>query len=492
MLKRILAALLCAAVMAPLAACGGESDAPAPAANAETAAADEGVVEEAAETEPPRPESGLPDTDWGGKSYRISCFHEGDIKTLAVEEMTGEVVDDAIFRRNSELMEKYNFKLDVQLSVSNGDYGAHQNFVKKMIAAGEDAFELIYTHVIGGPNMAVAGYFVDLHEVPNLNFDQPWWPHQSVDEMTVYGRMFTICSGINQAQLSSGKVVFFNKNLLESAGQENPYQDVKDGKWTIDALTARSKGFYIDLNGDGTQNEEDQYGYSTDVRQNGFLVSCNTPVLSPTEDGGREISVLSDRTVTLVEKVYDWYYESNDVMRFNDYDQNVTFFSHGKSAYAFSKLSASTVYRTSDVIYGIVPQPKFDEAQESYYVFACPSLFGVPLTASDLDFAGFVFEAMTYAGYYDVIPTYYEITLKGKVADSQDDVEMLELINDHLTVSFAYCYDNWEGFAHLFNSRMGFNEKKGNRDMASMYEKNVKKAQKRLDKILAAFSEYGA
>ena len=41
MLKRILAALLCAAVMAPLAACGGESDAPAPAANAETAAADE-------------------------------------------------------------------------------------------------------------------------------------------------------------------------------------------------------------------------------------------------------------------------------------------------------------------------------------------------------------------------------------------------------------------------------------------------------------------
>ncbi len=474
------------------AACGESAGSSAPAGNAEMTGAQDDAVNEAEETETPRPDSGLPDKDWGGRSYRISCWYEEDVKMLYVEEQTGEVVEDAIYRRNSALMEKYNFNLDVQLSVKNGDFVEHQNFVKKLIASGDDAFELIYSHVIGCPNMAVAGYFIDLHEVPYLNFEQPWWPHQSVDEMTVYGRMFTICSGINQAQLSSGKVVFFNKTLLEAAGQQNPYQDVKDGKWTIDDLISRSKGFYIDLNGDGQMDENDQFGYSTDVRQNGFLVSCNTPVLSPTEDGGREISVLSDRTVTLVEKVYDWYYESNDVMRFNDNYLNESYFASGKAAYAFNKLSSSTVFRTSDVIYGIVPQPKFDEAQENYYIFACPSLFGVPLTASDLEFTGFIFEAMTYSGYYDVIPTYYEITLKGKVADSQDDVEMLELINDHLTVSFAYCYDNWEGFAHLFNSRMGFDEKKGSRDLASMYEKYVKNAQKRLDQILAAFAEYGA
>ena len=264
--------------------------------------------------------------------------------------------------------------------------------------------------------------------------------------MTIYGRMFTICSGITYIQLANAKVIFFNKELLAANDLPLPYDLVREGKWTIDKLIAQTRGLYQDVNGDGVRGLEDMYGYTTYPSQNGFLVSCKTPVLSPTEDGGREITVMTGRTSSLVEQLYSWYYESGD---------------------AFLAVS--------------------DTSKDDYYVFACPSLFSIPLSTENLDFAGFVFEAMTYTGSYDVIPMYYEITLKGKVADSPDDMEMLEIINDHLTVSFAYCYDNRQGFAHLLNSRLGFTQTEGSKDLASMYETYLPSAQARLDAILDGF-----
>lgn len=128
----------------------------------------------------------------------------------------------------------------------------------------------------------------------------------------------------------------------------------------------------------------------------------------------------------------------------------------------------------------------------SYRISCCyesgaKTLFSVPISCQNHEFAGLIFEAMTYYGYYDVIPAYYELTLQGKIADSPDDAGMLELINDHLTVSFAYCYDNWQGFAHLLGERMRFNKTSGTKDLASAFEKYKKSAQKRLDKVLAGF-----
>lgn len=472
-----------ALLLAALLSCGeGTSAAPDNTENDDTAPATEAVSA--------RPDSGLPDMDFGGAVYRISTYSEGDLNALYAKETNGEAVNDAIYERNSALEEKYNFTFDTR--VTNSEYNAHTKEIANLVLANEDAYELVCGHVVATCNNAIAGYYQDLHEVPYLDFSKPWWPAQSVDEMTIYGRMFTICSGITYIQLANAKVIFFNKELLSANDLPLPYDLVRDGKWTIDKLIAQTKGLYQDVNGDGVRGLEDMYGYTTYPSQNGFLVSCKTPVLSPTEDGGREITVMTGRTSSLVEQLYSWYYESGDAFLAvsdtskDDYVGNV--FGNGHAAYAFSLLKvANQHYRNDNIVYGVVPQPKFDEAQDDYYVFACPSLFSIPLSTENLDFAGFIFEAMTYTGYYDVIPMYYEITLKGKVADSPDDMEMLEIINDHLTVSFAYCYDNWQGFAHLLNSRLGFTQTEGSKDLASMYETYLPSAQARLDAILDGF-----
>ena len=448
----------------------------------------ETVPEETEETIPPH---GLPeDKDFGGAAFRVTCFSDGDVKSILAEETTGEAVNDAIFNRNTMLMDKYNFTMSVELTTT--DYTQHSNIINKFVVSGDDAYELVYGHVVGTCNNALNGNYYDWYSLPHIQTDMPWWPQQSVEDMTVYGKMFTICTSINYNQLAAAKVVIFNKDLLTDFGKEYPYNWVREGTWTIDKLISETKDVYTDTNGDGIEDHEDIHGYTSHALQNGFLVSCNTPVLSPTEDGGREITVMTDRTVTLVEKVYDWYYESEGVyLTGTDSSAENYFmktFSNGKSLYVFGNVSNTvSTYRDSEISYGLVPQPKFDENQENYALFACPSLFSIPVSCQNTDMAGFLFEIMTYYGYYDVIPVYYETTLKGKIADAPDDVEMLEIINDHLTVSFAYCYDNWQGFAHFMNSVMGFNENGGSKDVASKHKAKSKSAQKRLEKCLAAF-----
>lgn len=450
---------------------------------------DTGTETAAADAANGRPALGLPDMDFGGVPYRISCFQESDQNSLYTDSLDGEAVNDAIYTRNQDLMDTYNFTIEVK---NTDNYQNQTKEISTLVLAGDDAFELVCGHVVTTCNNAISGIYMDLYEVPYLDFTKPWWPAQSVEQMTVYDRMYTICSGINYRQLASSKVIFFNKDLLAANDLEMPYQWVLDGTWTMDKLISQSKGLYQDLNGDGKKDMEDLYGFSTFYSQNGFLISCDAQVLSPTDDGGREITVMSDKMVSLVETLYNWYYESGDVYPATYESDKADFlpnlFMANRAVYAFGHLyHAVDYYRDSDVSYGVAPMPKYDEKQDSYYVFACPSLFSIPVSCQNPEFAGFVFEAMTYYGYYDIIPVYYEMTLQGKIADSQDDVTMLEIINDHLTVSFAYCYDNWEGFAHLLGSRMNFTQKSGSKDMASMYEKYLPSAQKRLDKVLEGF-----
>ena len=449
------------------------------------------VTETAAVTEESRPTLGLPEMDFGGKPYRIYATYESDALSLVADDITGEPVNDIIFERNAMLSEQYNFVFEASWST---DDVQHRKDVAASVLAGEDAWELISGACVYTCNNAVEGIYENLYEIPYLNFDEEWWSQQSVEEMTLNGKMFTTLSSINYKPLANASVIFFNKKLLDAHDMELPYRWVSDGTWTLDKLITETKGFYRDLNGDSTRDTDDQYGFITHPQQVGILTACGTQVLAKTEDGGLEFTVLSDKMASLVGTLYSWYYESGDVylttFRVAEDDFTANIFKKENTAYSYGQLNyAPSHYRDSSLSYGIAPMPKYDENQDSYYALAYPNLFSVPLTCQNTELAGFVFEAMTYYGYYDVSPAYYELTLQGKIADANEDVAMLEIINNSLTASFAYCYDNWEGFAHLLGERMRFTQTSGTKDLASAFEKYKKSAQKRLDLVIAGFAD---
>ena len=114
---RISSAVL-ALLMLGLTACGSVETDPAADTSADTVA----VETETAET---RPSHGLPDQDFEGAPFRISCYGDEDqVPFLQPAESTGEAVNDAIYNRNSLLMDEYNF---VYETVAYGiDYQKHE------------------------------------------------------------------------------------------------------------------------------------------------------------------------------------------------------------------------------------------------------------------------------------------------------------------------------------------------------------------------------
>jgi hypothetical protein len=70
--------------------------------------------------------------------------------------------------------------------------------------------------------------------------------------------------------------------------------------------------------------------------------------------------------------------------------------------------------------FGIVPMPKFDEAQKEYRTMLHDqfTVISIPTTVQDerLDMVGAVLEALSSTAYKIVKPVYYEETLRTKIA----------------------------------------------------------------------------
>ena len=94
---------------------------------------------------------------------------------------------------------------------------------------------------------------------------------------------------------------------------------------------------------------------------------------------------------------------------------------------SLSGLFAVDSMRTSDTEFGIVPTPKYNEAQERYYAFnhGCAPC-SIVKTAKDPEMSAHVLEALNYLSSGSTVPCYCDQVLKGKVArDSESTIASL-------------------------------------------------------------------
>ena len=94
-----------------------------------------------------------------------------------------------------------------------------------------------------------------------------------------------------------------------------------------------------------------------------------------------------------------------------------------------------------------------------------------------------VIEALSCRNYNCMLPVYLESTLKSRLADEPDDSEMLGVIADNRTISFAYSF-NKIAFNNIISDCVFSNV-----EVASYLKKGEKAAAKTLSKIIDAFAE---
>ena len=140
--------------------------------------------------------------------------------------------------------------------------------------------------------------------------------------------------------------------------------------------------------------------------------------------------------------------------------------------------------RQMELDFGIIPGPKYDEAQENYRnVGGNPYFTAVPITAPDLNMIGAVMESLAYESTMTVKVAAYDEMLWGKVSRDDASEEMLNIIYSTL------CYDMPTAATYVCSTITDTYLWKNKKDFSSYFAKNEVKIQKEIDKTVTAYQE---
>lgn len=437
-----------------LASCGAKDDG---GRGADTTADTAPAVDTAADTETEAEtdvlearklvDDSLGDKDFGGKEYRM-LYQLRYADFQYAEELTGDVMNDAVYARNMTVEDRLN----VKLVHNTGEEEALAQHIKNSALSGNDEYDLYLGHTMYTGQYAVQGIFRNWYDT-SVDFTKPWFPQTAIKNLTLNGKMFLTASDICLSLSSNAYCYYFNKELAEMNGLEDMYDVVNRGDWTLDHLMTNVASIYQDVNGDGTATEEDLYGFCGEKTNSvvAYLYSFKIPT-AEIDDTGKLSIVLGtdergvdamDRLRTLLYKTVGSYPKSADYR---------TMFSGQHALFVTGVLDESVgVYRDScDFDYGIIPYPKYDAAQDGYYTVAGGSVSSsaIPITVSDLDLISSCFTALSAENWKTVIPAYYDVTLKYKGARDEASIAMIDTILAGRNLDFAFMYDAFKGYMY--------------------------------------------
>ncbi len=487
-MKRTLSILLLLLTAAGIVSCGGEGG-----KTTETTQTD-AATDAAAVTETTEPEirDNVPDLDYGGDTVTLFIRTEDPSKPeFYVEEETGDIVADAIYQRNLAVAERLN--INFAFAENQCDYSTRTSWPKiitQNIMAGDGAFDIAAGYSMAMANLATAGMLLDMLGTAHLDFTQPWWSDSLMNESLIKGKLYFASGDISTWMILYTYGMIFNKSMLKNYDLEDPYALALDGKWTLDKMMDMSKGLYKDLNGNAKADVEDQFGYaSSSIFSDAFFFSSGLKTTAITDDGVVMSEDFSgEKAVSLIDKLTQFINVSDDACHTNIVGEDNYNFDRGNTLFANIEIQyAYTTLREVDFEYGILPLPKYDEAQENYHTVTSfgQTLYGIPLDARDPDMSSAVMECLASESYKRVVPALFEVALKVKYSMDTEDAKMYDILRSGVVFDLGRIFNDSLGAEtySLFRNALLENTN----TWASTCAKRVPALDKKLEKLFEKF-----
>lgn len=433
----------------------------------------------------------LPETDFGGDKFTMLVRTERSYEFEAEEE-NGDLLNDAVYKRNLAVEDRFNIKFDNVLmdSVWGDQATQFTNSLRASIQAGEGAYDIVASYAATIPALVSQGLFANWSDMKYVDFSKPWWSEKVKDEMTINGKCFMITGDISLALWEGMCCVMFNKKLADNYGIGNMYDLVKEGNWTFDKMLDITKDRYQDLDGDGEVSDNDAFGmiHGTATEVDNYKEAFEIPVTKRGDDGYPEFALKSEKIVDVLTRLDAWVWNSNDVYWELNLDRPVLqeIFSRGNSLLFNSTLGATQNLRDMKDDFGIIPYPKYDENQKDYHSTSLDefSMFVIPIDAPDMDKTAFITEALCAESYKKVVPVFYDVVLKTKNARDNDSAQMIDIIRDGLVFDWGYIYSGTMGQP---GHQLAILLKAHNTNIASEFDKKAKAYEKNLEKALKVY-----
>ena len=369
------------------------------------------------------------DLNYSGREFRIfSRLQPWFNGNWTVEEETGELLNDAIYKRQGRVMDRFGITI-----TETGSDKTDQ--ARNSILAGDNSFDIVNMRCSTAFEYAAERLFYSTDNLRYADLSRPYWDAQLNECVSICGMSYFPIGASNLTSYDYTHVLVFNKKLAEEKKIDDLYSLVRSGKWTLDTYASVVKDFSQDLNGDSVMDESDLYGYLSQPKAvlPGFWIASGVLSVNVNSDGKPEFTMPSDQKfLEIFEKSFAITYDNSSWFKNTavaNYDTLLTtMFQNDKGLLMDMTFFYISSLRDMDANFGIIPYPKYDEAQENYLsrIEGC-ELTGVPVTA-DPEFVSVVLEALASDSAKNVVPAYYDVALKTKYTRDEESAEMLDVI----------------------------------------------------------------
>lgn len=397
---------------------------------------------EAAETTIAGPD--IPAIDGGGDEFRMlgrSVDNTFPIHEFMITEVTGDTVDNAVYKRNRYLEDKYKIKIVADEATAT----EIRETMQRNIQANDSTYDLYMPSIRNAFILTLEGALYNIEDIPYVNIDNPWWQARMLDNFSISNANFFLIGDMNPSIFNAIGVIYLNEKVAEDNNIPNVYQTVRDGKWTLDLMHEYSTAVTRDLDGDQIVGITDMWGFITGNfawqtlfygSGESFSAKNSQDIPSLTWDTEKNINVitkitelLNDESATLL----------TNQAQFKGVNAQATF---KENRALFRQEYIYNIYQIRDMEtnFGLLPAPKYDESQTNYYSAVHTthsSATCVPTTNNRIELTGAILEDMAYQSYITIRPAFYDNTLVGRFARNEDTVEMLNLIYANINTDLS-------------------------------------------------------
>ena len=486
--KSVSLLLVCALLMSVLAGCsekGSETPdvnpSPASDASSSDSAETEAVEEDEADARA-KVDDGLPDRDMNGMEFRVLTRDRDDfVSDLSFdEEMNGDVVNDAICARNAAVSERFNITFAA-------DYeGDPIPYMQQSITAGDDSYDVCLGSIIAETGVCYQGGYYDWYtDLPLVDLTKPWYIGNAAEALSVKNHAYVMIGEFDLDVLRFTYCMYYNKDIAASYNLESIYPVVREGRWTCDYLKSLSDTIYTDLDGNGVKDESDLLALSGDPYSAvvTYQYSFDNPLFSLDAEGVPQMTFDREKAHSIVEKLNALYWETPGAFT-QGWGTGWESWTENRLLCYTGLFGSAAGYRDLDFDFGIIPYPKYDENQTSYYTMSDGAHGGmmVPITVQDTESVSIILEALNAETWKQVVPAYYDTSLKVKLARDTESAEMLDLLMEARVFDFGYMCGGF-GMAFVIQDMVSVNSN----DTESAYQSKWKTAEKNFEKMIDAY-----
>ena len=494
--------LVCALLLPLMAGCSSRPADPGEASQTQTAVPSTPDASQTASEEEARDYPYYAGHDFGGKNFHFLNAPRAywDMFTsVTADEMNGEVINDAVFERNSRISEKLNCSLSEEgFRISSGEYWDE---LSPLMLAGDpkyDVFCLPYRYTAAS---VTGGYILNLDELASLHLDESWWNQTILDATSLNRRHYIASSAAHFMSVDGMWCLYFNQSLMNNLQLELPYDTVREGKWTLDRLAEYMKAG-ANLNGDSAftppydgraqwnSGGSSVYGFTsyTSVFQK-LLYGMEAHMVDKDDEDKMEFAASSEHFIDCCTRLAELFSVPGQYLDANDDDgfsYNLNIFPSGRALFLGGELKDAQVFREMEDEFGVVPLPKFNESQSRYFTTLDFQMmtFAIPYTQAAPEDAALLLDAMSFESDTKILDLFLGSRIEQKGLRNENSVEMLHIIYEGLGIDLGEAFDLFG----TVSTDIKNNIPQGITEFASLIERNKKPIVKQMNKLQDSFT----